>query len=388
MQTNIFYLIIIFIYTIIAQNSLVNMGGKYTNIINPIFWLILFVVMCLNSSKTILNKKKDKKIIEYTAIISLVYIVIYTLFGLVVTFGKNPYSNTFKGFLNNLWVTGTVVIAREYARFRILKNVRKKHQTLIKTLVIIVLSLLEFELFDVVSHIKDTEYVFKQVVSILIPTIAKNILFTEIAQRYSCKAPIIYEMFIKIFYWVSPILPNSPWILIAILDTAIPLTYLMIIKTTFDEEKNIILNRGVEKRDVKGTVIFITLLVIIVCFANGIFPIYPRAVATASMYPEIHVGDVVIVQKKTVEELKEKDIIEYQIENQFVIHRIINIENEEGTYVITTMGDNNSSPDAKPVYEEQVKGKVIFKIKYLGLPSIWLNKLLNSGEEIHVETGR
>lgn len=388
MQTNIFYLIIIFIYTIIAQNSLVNMGGKYTNIINPIFWLILFVVMCLNSSKTILNKKKDKKIIEYTAIIALVYIVIYTLFGLVVTFGKNPYSNTFKGFLNNLWVTGTVVIAREYARFRILKNVRKKYQTLIKTLVIAVLSLLEFELFDVVSHIKDTEYVFKQVVSILIPTIAKNILFTEIAQRYSCKAPIIYEMFIKIFYWVSPILPNSPWILIAILDTAIPLTYLMIIKTTFDEEKNIILNRGVEKRDVKGTVIFITLLVVIVCFANGIFPIYPRAVATASMYPEIHVGDVVIVQKKPVEELKEKDIIEYQIENQFVIHRIINIENEEGTYVITTMGDNNSSPDAKPVYEEQVKGKVIFKIKYLGLPSFWLNKLLNSGEEIHVETGR
>lgn len=388
MQTNIFYLIIIFIYTIIAQNVLVDLGNKYTNIINPIFWIILLVVMCLNSSKTILNKKKDKKILEYTAIIALVYIVIYTLFGLVVTFGKNPYSNTFKGFLNNLWVTGTVVIAREYARFRILKNVRKKHQTLIKTLVIIILSLLEFELFDVVSHIKDTEYVFKQVVSKLIPTISKNILFTEIAQRYSCKSPIIYEMFIKIFYWVAPILPNSPWILIAILDTAIPLTYLMIIKTTFDEEKNIILNRGVEKRDVKGTVIFITMLVVIVCFANGIFPIYPRAVATASMYPEIYVGDVVIVQKKTVEELKEKDIIEYQIENQFVIHRIINIENEKGTYAITTMGDNNSSPDSEPVYEEQVKGKVIFKIRYLGLPSIWLNKLLNSGEEIHVETGR
>lgn len=388
MQTNIFYLIIIFIYTIIAQNALVDLGNKYTNIINPIFWLILFMVMCLNSSKTKLNKKKEKKILEYTAIIALVYIVIYTLFGLVVTFGKNPYSNTFKGFLNNLWVTGTVVIAREYARFRILKNVRKKHQTLIKTLVIIILSLLEFELFDVVSHKKDTEYVFKQVVSILIPTISKNILFTEIAQRYSCKAPIIYEMFIKIFYWVAPILPNSPWILIAILDTAIPLTYLMIIKTTFDEEKNIILNRGVEKRDVKGTVIFITMLVVIVCFANGIFPIYPRAVATASMYPEIYVGDVVIVQKKPVEELKEKDIIEYQIENQFVIHRIINIENEKGTYAITTMGDNNSSPDSEPVYEEQVKGKVIFKIRYLGLPSIWLNKLLNSGEEIHVETGR
>ena len=59
--------------------------------------------MCLNSTKTILNKKKDKKIVEYTAIIALVYIVIYTLFGLVVTFGKNPYSNTFKGFLNNFF---------------------------------------------------------------------------------------------------------------------------------------------------------------------------------------------------------------------------------------------------------------------------------------------
>ena len=70
------------------------------------------------------------------------------------------------------------------------------------------------------------------------------------------------------------------------------------------------------------------------------------------------------------------------------MHRVERIENENGIFKIITKGDNNTQEDTNPVYEEQIIGKVIFKIKYLGLPSVWLNKLTHSNQTIHVETGK
>ena len=111
-------------------------------------------------------------------------------------------------------------------------------------------------------------------------------------------------------------------------------------------------------------------------------------VATASMYPEIEVGDVVIVKKCTINDIDVGDVIEYQIETQSIVHRVTKKEIEQNAFKITTKGDNNNSEDAKPVYEEQIIGKVIFKIKYLGLPSVWLKNLTQSNETIYVETGK
>ena len=106
------------------------------------------------------------------------------------------------------------------------------------------------------------------------------------------------------------------------------------------------------------------------------------------MYPEIEVGDVVIVKKCTINDIDVGDVIEYQIETQSIVHRVTKKEIEQNAFKITTKGDNNNSEDAKPVYEEQIIGKVIFKIKYLGLPSVWLKNLTQSNETVYVETGK
>ena len=43
--------------------------------------------------------------------------------GLFITFGNNPYFTTVKGFLINLWMFGTVIISKEYIRYRLINNV-------------------------------------------------------------------------------------------------------------------------------------------------------------------------------------------------------------------------------------------------------------------------
>ena len=213
-------------------------------------------------------------------------------------------------------------------------------------------------------------------------------MFTTIVQKYTCKSAIIYEIAIKIFFWIAPILPNSPWILVAILDTTILLILLVYVQANIENTQSIILHKREENSSPQDIIKLGVVLVPAVCFAVGLFPIHPKAIATASMYPEIEVGDVVIVKKCEINDINEGDVIEYQIETQNIVHRVMKKELENNVFKLTTKGDNNSSEDAKPVYGEQIKGKVIFKIKYLGLPSVWLNRLTHSNETIHVETGK
>ena len=385
---NIFYLIIILIYVILSQVIFIKLGQKFTNIINPIFWIVFLIVMYITMPPQITNKRNEKKIIQYTIVAGLLYIIIYFLCGIFVTFGRSPYSNTIKGILTNLWITGTVIVGREFVRYKIISTTRKNEKEIINILVIIIFTLIEFDLVSFITSITKVTFVFKQVVSVLIPTVVKNVVFNTIAQKYTCKSAIIYEILIKMFYWFSPILPNSPWILVAILDSTILLILLVFIQSNIEKTNNIILKRRVEDNSPKDIIRLGIILVPVACFSIGLFPIHPKAIATASMYPEIAIGDIVIVKKCSINDLKEEDIIEYQIEDQNIVHRVKEIENDGNIFKITTKGDNNTQEDAEPVFEEQLKGKVIFKIKYLGLPSVWLNKLINSNQTILVETGK
>ena len=74
---------------------------------------------------------------------------------------------------------------------------------------------------------------------------------------------------------------------------------------------------------------------------------------TGSMSPTMEIGDIVIV--KIGEDTKEKDIITYKKDNEFITHRIIKID---GNSVIAK-GDNNNTQDEK-ITKDAIVGKVVF----------------------------
>ena len=102
------------------------------------------------------------------------------------------------------------------------------------------------------------------------------------------------------------------------------------------------------------------------------------------MEPNLSVGDVSIIKKTSPNDVKIGDIIEYQMEEYTVIHRVTEIYQEDGRIFFITKGDNNQSEDRLPVSENQLIGKVIYNIRYIGLPSIWLH---SSDGNVDIETG-
>ena len=380
------YLSIILIYLVLKY--IVPNSSAFYYIINPFFWIIFSIVILFTTSSKYINKSKDRKMVQISAVIALLYIAIYSVFGFLVTFGKNPYSITIIGILTNIWVTGVMILCREYIRYKIISNTRKKNYTLVLVLVTILFTLIEIDLATLIKSFGNASLMFKQIVSDVLPTIIKNILFTFIVSKYTYKSTVVYEMTINLFYWISPVLPNSPWILIAILDTIIPLIFYYIIKMQKDDRDIVLGREKNEKSDYKSTILFAVIFVLVACFATGLFPVEPKAVATASMYPSINVGDVVLIKKCGINDVKIGDVIEYQLEDQFIIHRITSKETKDGEVYIKTKGDNNNSEDANVVTKDQIIGKIIFKVKYIGIPSVWLNNMMSSDKEILVETGK
>lgn len=84
------------------------------------------------------------------------------------------------------------------------------------------------------------------------------------------------------------------------------------------------------------------------------------------MEPTLSVNDVVYVKPTYFEILEKGDIITFLgEENTPITHRIISIDKENR--VVVTKGDNNEYEDINPVIEENIIGKMLFKIPKLGL---------------------
>lgn len=83
-------------------------------------------------------------------------------------------------------------------------------------------------------------------------------------------------------------------------------------------------------------------------------------VQTGSMEDTINAGDWIIV--KLTKKVKINDIITYELENNFITHRVIEIY--KGTYI--TKGDANNTKDL-PIDQKQVVGKVVSVLGNLGI---------------------
>ena len=82
-------------------------------------------------------------------------------------------------------------------------------------------------------------------------------------------------------------------------------------------------------------------------------------VLSGSMEPTFSKGTLLVV--KETQDIKTGDIVVYQSGSELIVHRVININQNQ----ITTKGDANNAAD--PVFDKtQIKGVVINWIPYLG----------------------
>ena len=95
-------------------------------------------------------------------------------------------------------------------------------------------------------------------------------------------------------------------------------------------------------------------------------------IVSPSMVPTIHVQDAIIIQRVEPGDIKQGDIISFlgtdsYYSGKVITHRVIGIEkSSDGQFLYRTKGDNNNVADGSLVNEDNIYGKVIFRIPMLG----------------------
>ena len=187
--------------------------------------------------------------------------------------------------------------------------------------------------------------------------------------------------------WLPPVLPNTPWVFTSIIDILFPLILFLYCMYEVSSRDKLHLYRFSNPLEPRGLIPLTAGIVLVIWFALGIFPVKPLGIASGSMKPTLYVGDLVLIQKCNANSIKEDDIIEYQRKDFSVIHRVVEKYQKDGETFFITKGDNNSSPDSDPVSEQKLKGKLILRIPYLALPTIWIDALSGRQSYVDVETG-
>jgi len=118
----------------------------------------------------------------------------------------------------------------------------------------------------------------------------------------------------------------------------------------------------------KGSLLsFVTIifLLMIIIWVPSLWGWSQFRVISASMYPSLTPGDIILVRPVDASSIRVGDIVTYQRPGESVVtHRIKQIS-ADGTFV--TQGDSNPQPDSSPLEPQWLIGKVIIRIPLGGL---------------------
>ena len=332
---------------------------------------VLICIVLLKRPKTIKEAfiSERMRVIVNSLVFASLYVVLFVALGLMDGFGNNPFNTNPLSILLNLLVFMPKFILFEVVRDAVLNRVDKSHRGRFQLLIIVIFTIAVFtpRKWSVLFS-GELESIVEFLGQGVLPEISKNILLNRTVLLGGVVPGTIIQMGFQSIMYIFPVLPNLRWITESLLHVVYPIMGISLIEKHVRKRDQSEFVHRVEDRSLFGTMVWGLVSIVLVWFSVGIFPIFPTLILTGSMEPYIYPGDIVIVQTiEEKEELEVGDVIQFWAENIFIIHRIIDIE-QDG---YKTKGDNNNTADSDLVKLEQIKGKMIGKIPVIGKPVVY-----------------
>jgi len=255
----------------------------------------------------------------------------------------------------------------------------------------ILFSLVEINMYKLDSYFENAITTTEFLMQTFIPTLVINLYLTYISYFSGYNTSFLYAAIPQIATYALPILPNIDLSTLSILNSVVPFCSYLYINHMVNKADKIYNRKEYKPIGIKGWIGTIAIIVLVVCFGYGVFPVEPLVIASNSMAPNIYKGDMVIIIDGDPKEVKEGEVIRYKMDGYYVVHRVKEIkEDKDGNKLFITKGDNNDDVDLYPVKESQYDGTIKVNIPYIGYPTLIFNELINGNlsQNINVETGK
>ena len=367
------YIKLIFIEMILLFSTFFNKLIYTSNILT-----ILFLLLVLVASIFLIGFEKDKHlnrvdVIQKVTIYSFYYYVFTYFIGLFSGFLKNSYNLSLLSIVKNVIPYLCIFVLIELIRYVIVSKANRNK------FIIIFCSVLFAFIDFILNHGNYNFNTFSSTLRLIslyfIPSLSKSFFLTYLCGNFGYKPCLVYRMCMELLIFILPIFPALGDYVRSILLLLIPIMFYFALNRTIINKRKKLLNDN--RWLFFNRLIFYGCTVILVYFTSGIFKYYALAIGSASMSPNIEIGDVVIVKKiksKDLKDLKIGDVLVYKHGNMTIVHRIVAINEKNDWFIINTKGDNNESADGYDIVADDIIGVANVKISYVGLPVVWLNK--------------
>lgn len=368
--------IIILLILFIIINNYILINYSLGTILSPLILLIIATISYFLLPKTERRIRYKYEKYQNIIIILIIYFIIYFLSGLIFGYEYTLYKNDILSIIKNIYIIIFPIIISEYIRNKLVVNTNDNIKNIFLISVIFILININFNQFF--NRIVSFSSGFKYISVIIFPLTITSFVMTKLSRTTGKKSTITYSVFLKAIPIILPIIPSIPWILTAIMGISLPMIiyYNNYYMELMYERKM----RRFETNYKKDIPLYI-ITILIILFILKVFKYYPVAILSNSMKDTFSKGDAVVVEKidsNNIKKLKEYDIIYYRKNNKYIIHRIVEIINEDDKKYFITKGDNNNTIDNWKVTEEEIIGVIRFSIPFIGYPSVWMNDSINS----------
>ena len=341
-------------------------GGKHLILLGTMLGVVYYLIGVDFS-----RKSNDFIIIRNILIYVITYYLVIYLAGLYLGFTKTIYNYSLTNLTMNIIPSILTIVAIEIIRGELIYKTKNSR-------LIILLSCILFILFEVsidftAYNLYYQEDLYQFIGLLVLPSIAKNILMSIIHSKTDKYPAIVYRLSMETMVFLLWIEPNmGPYIKSVLLILLPILIALMILNI----DKKVKTSPETSKKNTRIYVILTVILLLIVLINSGLIKYQSLVIGSNSMKDYMEKGDVILIeQTKDHNKYKVGDIMAFYYDGKVIVHRIILKENREGQIYYKTKGDNNNKEDSTYITSNMIKGKVLFKIKYIGLPSVWLSEL-------------
>lgn len=376
----------IYIFELILFAFIVIFKLLFTGVLSQFYeiTIILFFGTSLFVLTRIFGIRKNQSLIagnaiQLTIIVTMMYFLLTYLSGLLLGFLRNSNALGLFSIFKNIVYLVVMIVSEEIIR----EMVAKRCNTKIMPLVILTIAYILMDLVLVfnINSVNTNLKIFIFISNTLLPIIARHLMCSYLAYNVSSTPSIIFRLAVTIIPLILPIVPDVGYYISSVLGIMVPyIIFMLVSKSLKDNERKKL--SPIKKNLWYVNIPLIVFLLFVVSLVSGLFKYQIIAIGSGSMEPIIQIGDAVIFSKFSDDEkmnASEGEILVFVHNGKYIIHRIIDkYVDDKGELVYQTKGDNNKDPDNFVVYSSDVTGVVETKIKYIGLPSIWVQSLFNN----------
>jgi len=359
-------------------------GGLMAYVLPSACWGFLALV-ALKASFGRIKSWFNARMSIAAASVAICYVIIFMNIGLITGFGRSVLSFTPRGLIINLTLVLTTLLGMEFSRAYLLKSFGGRRPFLTIGLVTLLYSFLSISTAELLG-LNDPLGAAKFLGVGLLPIIAESLLASYLAFVGGPVASLAYRGPIMAFWWFSPILPHLSWGVEALLGVMVPTIGFFVINMYTSpmalrrvgipaETKGFGRTR---KSSLRGWVIAAVLCVLVVWASTGLLGIQPTTVISGSMKPTMDVGDMAIVREVPADSIQPGDIIQFWLNGEMVIHRVVEARGEGEGRLFVTKGDANAEPDIALVNSSQLRGVVVLNIPKIGWAVIAVKSFFSS----------